>query len=48
MKDKESKRVAVYIDGSNLYYKLKNLDIKDITYFQYGSFSGGCLEKEKL
>ena len=32
----KAKRVAVYIDGSNLYYKLKDLDIKNITYFQYG------------
>jgi uncharacterized LabA/DUF88 family protein len=36
---KETKRVAIYIDGSNLYYKLKELDIKDITYFRYGNLA---------
>jgi uncharacterized LabA/DUF88 family protein len=33
------KRVAVYMDGSNLYYKLKDLGIKNITYFQYGNLA---------
>ena len=35
----KTKRVAVYIDGSNLYYKLKDLDIKNITYFWYGNLA---------
>lgn len=33
------KRIAVYIDGSNLYYKLKELGIKNTTYFQYGNMA---------
>ena len=36
---REKVRVAVYIDGSNLYYKLKELGIKNITYFQYGNLA---------
>lgn len=36
----KTKRVVVYIDGSNLYYKLKELDIKNITYFRYGGLAG--------
>ena len=35
----KQKRVAVYIDGSNFYYKLRDLDISNITYFNYGDFS---------
>jgi uncharacterized LabA/DUF88 family protein len=38
-KGQKSKRVAIYIDGSNLYYKLKDLDIKNITYFEYGNMT---------
>ena len=38
-KPQKTKRVAVYIDGSNLYYKLKELDIKNITYFEYGKLA---------
>ena len=39
--DKKEKtiRVAIYIDGSNLYYKLKDLEIKNITYFDYSGLS---------
>lgn len=29
----------MYIDGSNLYHKLKGLGIKNITYFQYGNLA---------
>lgn len=35
----KTKRVAVYIDGSNLYYKLKDLGIKNSTYFEYAAFA---------
>ena len=38
-KSQKIKKVAIYIDGSNLYYKLKDLDIKNITYFHYGNLS---------
>lgn len=31
--------MAVYIDGSNFYYKLKDLGTKNITYFGFGEFS---------
>lgn len=33
------KKVAVYFDGSNFYYKLRELDIPNITYFNYSKFS---------
>lgn len=33
------KKVAVYFDGSNFYYKLRELEISDITHFNYGKFS---------
>jgi uncharacterized LabA/DUF88 family protein len=33
------KKVAVYFDGSNFYYKLRELEIPNITYFNYGKFS---------
>lgn len=32
-------RVAVYVDGSNLYHKLKDLEIKNSIYFQYGALA---------
>ncbi len=35
----ETKRAAVYIDGSNLFYKLRDLEIKNLTYFSYGKFA---------
>ena len=35
----QKQRVAVFIDGSNFYYKLRDLHIPNITYFQYGNFS---------
>jgi uncharacterized LabA/DUF88 family protein len=31
----EQKRVAIYIDGSNFYYKLRESEIFNITYFDY-------------
>lgn len=34
-KNTKQKRVAIYIDGSNLYYKLKDLSIKNTTGFNY-------------
>jgi uncharacterized LabA/DUF88 family protein len=33
--EKEQKRVAIYVDGSNLYFKLRDLEIPNITYFNY-------------
>jgi len=38
-KKKKQKRIAVYIDGSNLYYKLRDLKISNTTYFRYGNFA---------
>lgn len=35
----EKQRVAVFIDGSNFYYKLKSLSIRNITYFDYSGLS---------
>lgn len=35
----KQKRVAIYIDGSNFYHKLRDLEISNITYFGY---SGLC------
>jgi len=34
-KEEKQKRVAVYIDGSNFFYKLRDLEIENITYFDY-------------
>jgi len=34
-KNNNKNRVAIYIDGSNLYHKLKDLSIKDKTLFDY-------------
>ena len=39
MTNNKEKRVAIYIDGSNLYHKLKDLEIPKITYFDYGGFA---------
>lgn len=33
------KKVAIYFDGSNFYYKLRELKLPNITYFNYGKFS---------
>ncbi len=52
MKNKNKKveelRVAVYIDGSNLYYKLKDSEIKNITYFGYGALAEWLAQKRKI
>lgn len=39
MNKKDNSRVAIYIDGSNLYHKLKDLKIKNTTEFNYKAFS---------
>ncbi|HLC95592.1 MAG TPA: NYN domain-containing protein [Patescibacteria group bacterium] len=36
---KQKQRVAIFIDGSNFHYKLRDLNIPNITYFKYGDFS---------
>lgn len=35
----KKRRVAIYIDGSNLYHKLRDLEISNTTYFNYNSLS---------
>lgn len=35
----KTERVAVFIDGSNLHYKLRDLSIRNLIYFGYGEFS---------
>lgn len=47
-KSKKARRAAVYVDGSNLYYKLKDIGIKDITYFKYGEFSRWLSREREL
>ncbi len=37
--EKKQKRVAIYIDGSNFYYKLRDLEVPNTTYFNYGGLS---------
>lgn len=41
MKDSKikQKRIAVYVDGSNLYYKLRYLEITNVAYFNYSGLS---------
>lgn len=39
MEKNKKERVALYIDGSNLYFKLKEIHIKNLLYFQYGKFA---------
>lgn len=34
----DKKRVLIIIDGSNLYHKFKDLEIKNKTYFEYSRF----------
>ena len=34
-----NKRIAVFIDGSNFYYKLKSVGISNSIYFKYGDFA---------
>jgi len=38
-KNEEIKRVAIFIDGSNFYYKLRAFGISNATYFRYGDFA---------
>jgi len=45
---KQIKRVAVYVDGSNLYYKLKDCEIKNITYFGYAALSQWLAQERKI
>ena len=44
---KQIKRVAVYVDGSNLYYKLRDCKIKNITYFGYAALADFLAENRK-
>lgn len=41
-------RVAVYVDGSNFYHKLRDIEIKNITYFGYADFSRYLSGKRKI
>lgn len=41
-------RVAVFIDGGNLYYKLKNLNVKNKTKFDYSGFCNLLSADRKL
>lgn len=34
-----TKRIAIYIDGSNFFYKLRDLGIENITHFNYRGFA---------
>lgn len=45
---KTQQRVAVYIDGSNLYYKLKDVSIKNTTYFHYGKLADKLARKGRI
>lgn len=36
--NKGKERVAIYIDGSNLYHKLKDISVPNTTYFNYKEF----------
>lgn len=44
----KSKRVAIFIDGSNFYFKLKDLNIPNLTYFNYGNFSLWISQDRKI
>jgi uncharacterized LabA/DUF88 family protein len=37
--ENQEERVAIFVDGSNFYYKLRSLSIKNITYFNYAQLS---------
>ena len=38
-KNEKTKRVAIFIDGSNFYYKLRAFGISNAIYFGYGDFA---------
>lgn len=42
------KKAAVYFDGSNFYYKLRELEIPNITYFNYSKFSEWLARDRKI
>ena len=44
----KQKSVAIYIDGSNLYHKLKDLKIKNTTGFNYKGFSDYLARKREV
>lgn len=44
----EKERVAVYIDGSNLYFKLKNLSISHTSQFNYRGLAEYFVQKNVL
>ena len=46
--DQKQKRVAVYIDGSNFFYKLRDLDISNITYFNYRGLAEWLARDRKI
>lgn len=41
-------RVAIFIDGSNFYYKLKSLDIAHLLSFDYGRFTGWLAHNREI
>lgn len=43
--DINNKRVAVYIDGSNFYYKLRQLGFSNLTKFNYRGFANWLLRE---
>jgi len=45
---KKNKIIAVYVDGSNLYHKLRNLDISNTTYFDYGGLAKWLARNRKI
>ena len=47
-KKKKQKRIAIYVDGSNLYYKLRDLELPNITYFRYGNFAEWLARGNKI
>lgn len=48
MPGKNTKRVAVFVDGSNLYFKLKSLGIKNLSRFNYRGLIDWLSRKRKI
>ncbi len=44
----EQKKVAIYIDGSNFYYKLRESEIYNITYFDYQGLAKWLAGERKI
>ncbi len=48
IRTEKEERVAIFIDGSNLFYKLRDLGIPNLSYFGYGDLASWLSDGRRL